>query len=250
MEEQEKYIEALVRLHSGLARQGPGDTDFSNFIIRQLPELPPNPRIADMGCGAGAGSLILAKRCRSRIKAVDLSKEFLDQMMRQARLEGLDDLIEPVECDMGSLDWEPESIDLLWSEGAAYSITFEGALVAWRPLLVANGIAVISEMSYFSSDVPESVANYMKNAYPGIKTESQNVALINSSGFEVFAVHRLPSIAWWDNYYDPLRENIAALKGTTDKVMQAVIDETEEEMRFFKEHQKDYGYTFYIMRAI
>ena len=250
MEEHDKYIAALIRLHSGLARQGPGDADFSDFIIRQLPELPPNPRIADIGCGAGAGSLVLAKKFHSRIKAVDFSKEFLDQMMHRARLDGFEALIEPVECDMGSLDWEPGSIDLLWSEGAAYNITFEGALQAWRPLMAKNGIAVISEMNYFSNEIPESVLKYMKHAYPGIKTESQNAALINSAGYELLAMHRLPAKAWWDNYYDPLRENIMALKGTSDPIMQAVIEETEEEMRFFKEHQQDYGYTFYIMRAV
>lgn len=250
MEEQEKYIGALIRLHSGLERQGPGDSDFSDYIIAQLPELPSNPRIADIGCGAGAGALILAKKYRSKVKAVDFSKEFLDQMMHQARQEGLEDLIEPIECDMGNLGWEPESIDLLWSEGAAYNITFEGALEAWRPLMAADGIAVISEMNYFSNDVPEIVAQYMRDAYPGIKTEANNVDLINSLGFEILAVHRLPSKAWWDNYYDPLRENILALKNTNDEVMQAVIHETEEEMRFFKEHHKDYGYTFYIMRAV
>ena len=60
MEAQQKYIAALIRLHSGLERQGPGDIDFSEFIITQLPKLPPNPRIADIGCGAGAGALFLA----------------------------------------------------------------------------------------------------------------------------------------------------------------------------------------------
>ncbi len=250
MEERDKYIEALIRLHSGLERQGPGDSNFSDYIIKQLPKLPPNPGIADIGCGAGSGALILAKQYDSKVKAVDFSKEFLDQMMHQARQEGLENLIEPIECDMGNLDWKPETIDLLWSEGAAYNITFEGALKSWRPLMAANGIAVISEMNYFSNDVPEIIAHYMKNAYPGIKTESKNVALINSSGFEVLAVHRLPSKAWWDNYYNPLRENIMALKDTNDEIMQTVVHETEEEMNFFKEHHEDYGYTFYIMKAV
>lgn len=250
MEEQEKYIEALIRLHSGLKRQGPGDYDFSNYIIKQLPELPTRPRIADIGCGAGAGTLILAKRYCSKVKAVDFSKEFLDQMMHRARKEGLEDLIEPIERNMGKLGWEPESIDLLWSEGAAYNITFEGALEAWRPFMAADGIAVISEMNYFSNEVPEIVVQYMKNAYPGIKTEPMNVNLINSSGFEALAVHRLPEKAWWDNYYDPLRENIEALKNTDNEVMQAVIHETEQEMEFFKKYHEDYGYTFYIMRAV
>jgi ubiquinone/menaquinone biosynthesis C-methylase UbiE len=250
MEDQQKYIEALIRLHSGLERQGPGDIDAAEYIIKQLPKLPPNPRIADIGCGAGAGALFLANKFQSVVKAVDFSKEFLDQMMHRARLQGLEEFIDPIECDMARLDWEPETIDLLWSEGAAYSITFEGALKAWRPFMAARGIAVISEMSYFSNDVPQSVAQYMKNIYPGIKIESKNIEIITSSGFENIAVHRLPSEAWWDNYYDPLRENIKALKDTSDDVMQAVIKETEQEMKFFKEHDEDYGYTFYLMRAI
>jgi len=250
MGEHEKYIEVLIELHRGLERQGPGDPGFSQDIIKQIPELPSNPRIADIGCGAGAGALILARKYHSRIKAVDFSREFLDQLMHRARQQGLEDLIDPIECDMGSLDWEAETIDLLWSEGAAYNITFEGALKAWRPLMAVNGIAVISEMNYFSKDVSEVVTQYMKNAYPGIKTESNNVDLINASGFEFLSIHRLPSVAWWDNYYDPLRKNIEALKDSSDSVMQAVISETEEEMKFFKEHEEEYGYTYYIMRVI
>ena len=250
MEEQEKYIKALIKLHSDLERLGPGDSSFSDYIIKQLPELPPNPRIADIGCGAGAGALILAKKYRSKVKAVDFSKEFLDQMMHQASQEGLENLIEPIECDMGNLGWEPESIDLLWSEGSAYNITFEGALKAWRPLMAANGIAVISELSYFTSKVPESVRVYWQKAYPNIGAESENSNHANSSGFEILKIKRLPSKAWWDNYYDPLCENIKALKDTNDEVMQAVIHEVEEEMKLFEEHEKHYGYSFYIMKAV
>ena len=250
MEAHDKYIAALIALHSGLDRQGPGDADFSNFILEQLPELPRQPRIADIGCGGGAGALLLAKKFRSLVKAVDFSQAFLDQMMQRAGEEGLENLIEPINCDMKNLDWEPKSIDLLWSEGAAYNITFEGALTAWRPLIADRGVVVISEMNYFSDDAPDTVVQYMKNVYPGIKTEPKNEELINSSGFEALALHRLPSKAWWDNYYDPLGENIKAFKDTSDGVMQAVIKETEEEMKFFKQYHHEYGYTFYIMQAV
>ncbi len=247
--EEEKYIEALIQLHVGLKRQGPGDADFSDDILNQFTELPPNPRIADLGCGAGAGTLMLAKKYRTKVKAVDFSKDFLDQMMQQAREEGLADFIEPIECDMGNLNWELESIDLLWSEGAAYTITFEGALKAWRPLMAKNGIAVISEMSYFSENSSENVTQMMQNIYPGIKTESENIELIQNSGFEVLETRRLPSKAWWGNYYDPLHENIAALKNSGDEMMQLVIKDTENEMELFKKHHENYGYTFYMMRA-
>ena len=250
MEKQSQYIKALIKLHSGLKRQGPGDPGLSEQILRQLPELPNNPRIADIGCGSGAGALMLAKRYHARVKAVDFSAEFLRELEERAKQQGLEHLIEIIHCDMGNLNWQPASIDLLWSEGAAYNITFAGALRAWRPLLAVNGIAVISEMNYFSNEPSEMVSQYMKRAYPGIKSESQNIDLINASGFKVLAVIRLPTKAWWDNYYNPLRENIRKFKGSNDSIMQAVINETEEEMHFFKEHDKDYGYTFYIMQAI
>jgi len=250
MEEHEKYFKALIELHRSLERKGPGDSKFSEYIIDQLPRLLPNPRIADIGCGSGVGTFILSEKYQSEVKAVDFSREFLGELIHRAARKGLEDLVEAIECDMTSLDWESGIINLLWSEGAAYNITFEGALRAWRPLMVVNGIAVISEMNYLSNDVPDIVTQYMKNAYPGIKTESKNVDLIKSSGFEVLGVHRLPSKALWNNYYDPLRENIKALKDSTDSVMQTVISETEEEMRFFQENEKDCGYTFYIIRAI
>jgi SAM-dependent methyltransferase len=249
MEAQEKYIKALIELHRGLERQGPGDTDFSNYIISQIPELPTNPRIVDIGCGAGAGALFLADKFRSKVRAVDISREFLDELEDRAKQRGLDHLVEAIECDMRSLDWKPGTIDLLWSEGAAYNLTFEGALKAWRPLMAANGIAVISEMSYFTSEVPESVSVYWQNAHPTIGTESENSNYANSSGFEILGIHRLPSKAWWDNYYGPLRENMNSFKHSEDSTMQTVIKETEGEMKLFEQHEKHYGYSFYIMKT-
>ena len=250
MEEHEKYIQALIRLHIGLEKQGPGDTKYSNHILSLIKELPANPRIADIGCGTGAGTLFLAERFKSKVRAVDFSREFLDELINRAKQRGLEHLVESIECDMGSLDWKPETIDLLWSEGAAYNLTFEGALKAWRPLMAANGIAVISEMNYFTNEVPESVRVYWQNAYPTIGTESENSNHATSSGFEILGIHRLPSKAWWDNYYGPLRENMNSFKHSEDSIMQSVIKEIEEEMELFEEHEKHYGYSFYIMKAV
>jgi len=250
MEEQKKYIRALIELHRGLERQGPGDTDYSNYIISQIPELPTNPRIADIGCGAGAGTLFLADKFKSKVLAVDFSRDFLDELEDRSKQRGLEHLVETIECDMGNLNWEPGTIDLLWSEGAAYNITFEGALKAWRLFMASNGIAVVSEMNYFTSEVPKSVKLFLKKVYPAIKTEQENSDIINSSGFKVLGVHRLPSRAWWDNYYEPLRNNIETLRNSNDSVVQSVIRETEEEMKYFEEYDKFYGYSFYIMKAV
>lgn len=250
MEEHERYIQALVRLHIGLERQGPGDINLSNQILSLIKELPANPRIADIGCGTGAGTLFLADKFKSKVRAVDFSREFLNELISRAKQRGLEHLVEVIECDMGRLDWKPGTIDLLWSEGAAYNLTFEGALKAWRPLMTDNGIAVISELSYFTSEVPEPVRDYWQNAYPTIGSESENSNHANSSGFEILEIHRLPSKAWWDNYYGPLRENMESFRRSEDNVMQFVIKEIEEEMKLFEEHEKHYGYSYYIMKAL
>lgn len=250
MEEQSPYLKALIKLHRGLKRLGPGDTDFSKQILKQLPALPANPRVADIGCGTGAGTLLLAEKYHVRVKAVDFSADFLKELQKRAKQQGLENLIEIIHADMGQLNWPPASLDLLWSEGAAYNIGFACALRRWRPWLAVNGLAVLSEMNYFTTQPPKVVSQYMKSAYPGIRNESQNRDLIKASGFKLLGVFRLPSQAWWNNYYRPLSENIRKCKKSNDSVMQAVINESQEEMQFFEKHHQDYGYSFYLMQAV
>lgn len=250
MEEQDKYIQALIELHRGLERKGPGDTEYANYILSLIPDLSEHPRIADIGCGAGVGTLFLAEKFKAKVRAVDFSRYFLDELEERSKQRGLDHLVETVECDMGNLDWEPGTIDLLWSEGAAYCITFDGAMKAWRPLMAPDGIAVVSEMNYFTDQVPEPVKNYMQSVYPDIKSEPENSEIINSSGFELMGAYRLPTNAWWDNYYGPLRINIESFRDSDDSVMQSVIRDTEEEMSFFEKYEDVYGYSFYIMKAV
>ena len=249
MPDDDPYIRALIRLHVGLDRLGPGDDAFSRFILDQIDGLPPAPRIADLGCGAGAGALLPAEKYRGLVKAVDFARDFLDRLEARAAQRELQDYIEAIEADIGRLDWEPGSIDLLWSEGAAYNIGFDGALGLWRPLLADGGIAMISEMNYFAAEPSAALRRFFRDAYPGIRAESANAASIESSGFDLVAVHRLPAQAWWDNYYGPLDKKIRALGPVDDSVMQAVIDDTRAEIEFFRAHEKDYGYSYYIMRA-
>ena len=244
---QAEYFAALTDLHDGLEYKGPGDADFSRNILSHLSTLPPKPRIADLGCGSGASALLLAQYFQSTVMAVDFSLAFIDELNARVKQLGLEHLVIPVHGDMAKLDWPVGSIDLLWSEGAAYNLGFEQALNAWRPLLTASGIAVISEMSWFADDVPEPAIAYWQDAYPVMGTEAENIARANRSGFSVLSTHRLPSQAWWANYYNPLRERMQQIE--TTPVTQSVIRETEEEMSLFEQFSDFYGYTFYILQA-
>jgi len=243
---QAEYVAALTELHRGLDRQGPGDAEFSRDLLSSLPPLPRSPRIADLGCGAGAGALLLASRYQSQVKAVDSSVVFIEDLKTNARRAGLDHLVVPIHADMAALDWPIASIDLLWSEGAAYNLGFERALRLWRPLVANDGIAVVSEMSWFTDQPPGPAMAFWQVAYPTMATESENVRRAGAAGFHVVSTRRLPSAAWWKNYYDPLRERMKSIKRTP--VIDAVLRETEEEMALFERFSDAYGYTFYLMQ--
>ena len=246
-ESQNEYIAALVELHSGLERKGPGDDNFSRKILASLSTLPPKPQMADLGCGSGVSALLLAKYFNSTVKAVDASSVFIEELKSHAKQAKLQDLIIPILGDMGTLDWPESSVDLIWSEGAAYNLGFEVALQTWRPLLKEKGIAVISEMTWFSDDIPEPAATFWQNAYPSMGTEPKNIDRANQSGYTVLSTHRLPSQAWWNNYYGPLRDRMKQMPD--HPTTQLVIQETEEEITLFEKFSDFYGYTFYILQA-
>ncbi|MBE9100359.1 SAM-dependent methyltransferase [Vacuolonema iberomarrocanum] len=244
---QAEYFAALTDLHRGLDRKGPGDADVSRNILSHLSTLPRKPRIADLGCGGGASALLLAQYFQSTVTAVDSSLAFINELKARVKQLGLEHLVIPIHGDMAQLDWPVGSIDLLWSEGAAYNLGFEQALKTWRPLLAISGVAVISEMSWFADDAPEPAIAYWQNAYPVMGTEAENIARAKRSGFSVLSTHRLPSQAWWVNYYNPLRERMQQIEITS--VTQSVIRETEEEMNLFEQFSDFYGYTFYVLQA-
>ena len=249
MTEQNPHIAALIELHRGLDRLGPGDEAFSRRILAGLPALPDRPRIADLGCGTGAGALLLAEWLDAPVRAVDLSSVFLADLEARAQVRGLAHLITTVEADIGQLEWPAGCLDLLWSEGAAYNLGFARALRTWGPLLAPGGIAVISELSWFTEDAPAPVRAYWQEAYPEIGSEAENMARAIDAGLEVLGVARLPTEAWWDNYYGPLRRRMAALGQHADPVMQEVIAETALEMSMLREYGDAYGYSFYLLRS-
>ena len=79
-------------------------------------------------------------------------------------------------------------------------------------------------------------------------SEAENIDRANRSGFRVLSTHRLPSQAWWVNYYEPLRERMQQIEITP--ITRSVIHETEAEMRMFEQFSDFYGYTFYVLQAV
>ena len=240
-------LSALFKLHQGLPREGPGSDACTCEALRRLPPLPPNPRVLDLGCGPGKQTRVLARELGCRITAVDLHEPYLQELREAAAGEGLSALIDTRCWDMADLPIEPGSVDLIWSEGAAYNIGFENALRLWRPLLKPSGMMAVTECSWLTDTPAGALRAFWDDAYPAIGTVEVNQARAEAAGYHVLDTFPLPAEAWWTEYYTPLQARIARLRPTADVDLTAVLDEAEHEIALFARYHTAYGYVFYLL---
>jgi SAM-dependent methyltransferase len=138
-----KLPQVFWDLHSGLPREGPGNNESTRRAFLMLEALQGNPRILDVGCGPGMQTIELARQ----IDALDNHQPLLDELERRAKDEGVRERINIVNGDMFALNYEDNSFDLVWCEGAIFIIGFEKGLREWRRLLTDNGYLGVSELS-------------------------------------------------------------------------------------------------------
>jgi len=150
---------------------------------------------------------------------------------------------------MGALDVPPDSVDLVWSEGAAYILGFGEALRRWRKLLASDGLLAVTECTWLTEDRPEEAQLFWQLNYPTMGSISQNFRKAEGLGLEVLDSFPLPESAWWEEYYNPLLDRIALLRPTASGELIALLDETEREIDLYRKHGHSYGYVFYILRA-
>ncbi len=119
----------LIDLHITGERQGPGDVAETRRAI-ELSGLNKRQglKIADVGCGTGASTLVLAADLDAQIIAVDALPEFLEVLRLRAARAGLAERVTAVNASMDSLPFDAESLDAIWSEGAIYNMGFERVL--------------------------------------------------------------------------------------------------------------------------
>ena len=123
-------FDLLADLHIDGERQGPGSDEATRRAIALAGlEGASDLTIADVGCGTGASTLVLAHDLDAHIVAVDFLPAFLGRLDDAARRSGLADRITTVAESMDELSFAEGSLDVIWSEGALDNIGFEQVLV-------------------------------------------------------------------------------------------------------------------------
>jgi ubiquinone/menaquinone biosynthesis C-methylase UbiE len=242
--------QALFRLHEGLPRHAPGSEATTLKALRRLGRLPRRLRVIDLGCGSGASTLVLARRLKKPVVAVDAHQPYLDELKAAAQAEGIAENVETVHADFSTLGDSLGKFDLLWAEGAAYVLGFERALSTWRGMLAGGGRVAVSELSYLTESPSETVKQYWSEVYPSISTIVGNCAAAERTGYTVIDTLVFSSKAT-KAYFGPIKTRIAELRasGETSPELAAVIGEMEHEIELYERHADEVGYVFYLLEV-
>jgi SAM-dependent methyltransferase len=247
------YLELLVDFHINNKRQGPGGTDetlralsFLNFDNART------IKIADIGCGNGAQTFVLASHTNSEITAIDLFPQFLEKLDRKAKELKLSDKIKTKCESMEKLSFAEGSLDLIWSEGAIYNMGYEKGLKYWHKFLKNKGYIAVSEICWLRSNPPKELVDFWKDAYSEMDFISSKIKIMEEAGYAPIGFFSLPERCWIENYYEPANLGIPDFlnRHAHSDVAKRVVKEHWDEIGLYKKYIDYYGYGFFIGQKV
>ena len=232
-------------------RQGPGGEWETRLATSLIPDFKRKIRIADMGCGKGSQTFVLADEYDAEIDAVDLLPEMMEGIRKKIQATGLEDCVHPVQASMDELPFRKESYDLVWAEGSIFIIGYEKGLSYWREFLKPGGFIAVTECSWLGNKRPENMG-WIQDNLPEIDSIEQKIHQMAEAGYEPYAHFILPETCWTENYYAPMKPAMEAfLKDHPgDPKAQVFINRLKEEIAYYEENKDCFGYVFYIGRKV
>jgi len=242
----------ICEYYSSLERQGPGSPDVTTRALGFIDNLTKESLIADIGCGTGGQTIVLAQQSPGNITAIDLFPAFIDLLNMKAVELNLQDRINGITGSMDNLSFQNEELDLIWSEGAIYNIGFKRGLNEWRKFLKTGGYIAVSEASWFTEDRPAEIDEFWKDAYPGMDTIPNKVDQMQKAGYIPVATFILPESCWTDNFYSPQvkAEEVFMKKYAGNVIAEEFIANCKHEALLYSRYKEYYGYVFYIGKKI
>lgn len=248
---EDEGMRIFLEIHHDNPQEGPGDFASTRRAFSLLKDLPPLPHILDAGCGPGRQTFDLGRLTKGNIVAVDFLKQYVDALQRKSKALGLCQQITALLGDMANLPFQPQTFDIIWSEGAIYNIGFKAGLKMWKPLLKKAGYVAVTEVAWLRSDVPNKLKAFWDSAYPQIQDIEGNIADLRAAGYQPLEHFTLPESAWWD-YYRAIEKRVILMKEKY-KNNSCALDVLETEMReidLYRSYSDYYGYVFFIAQAL
>lgn len=243
----------ICEYFSNVERQGPGSPEITVKALSFIDHLTTQSRIADLGCGTGGQTMILAQNAPGEVTGLDLFPNFINIFNRNAHTRGLSDRVKGVVGSMTkTLPFKKESLDLIWSEGAIYNIGFERGLNQWKQYLKKGGYIAVSEATWFTAERPAEIYDFWMAHYPEIDTIPNKVAQMQNAGYVPIATFILPENCWMEHFFAPcckIQEVFLKKHGDSQTVKEFIAGQRYE-MELYRKYKEFYGYAFYIGKKI
>ena len=248
--EQIMMLDILLETHLGLERQGPGSADATLRALGFIDAPESITRAADLGCGTGGQTMVLAKNISGSIVGLDQFSGFIDVLNDNAERKNLGDRVRGIVGSMENLAFERESLDLIWSEGAIDSIGFESGLTHWNGFLKSGGFIAVTCPTWLTAERPNELESFWADAGCELDTVARNIEIMQSCGYGFIAAFVLTDECWTDNYFTPRNaaERLFSEKHPANKTVAEYIKSSRYETELFAKYKQHYGYVFYIGR--
>ncbi|MDP4271356.1 MAG: class I SAM-dependent methyltransferase [Bacteroidota bacterium] len=245
-------VNLICEYFAGMERQGPGSPEVTIDAIGFIDNLTDESRIADLGCGTGGQTMILAQHAPGVITGIDLFPAFIDLFNANAAKHNLQNRVKGIVGSMDALSFQDEELDLIWSEGAIYNIGFERGLNEWRRFLKKGGYVAVTEASWFTEERPEEIDRFWVEAYPEIDTIPNKVAQLQKAGYIPVATFILPENCWTEHFYAPqvAAQEAFLNKYPGNKTAEELVAYQRQEAKLYDKYKAFYGYVFYIGKKI
>lgn len=245
-------VNLICKFFLNTERQGPGSPEVTLKALSFIDNLNDTAQIADIGCGTGGQTMVLAQHVSGAITGLDFFSGFIDKFNQNAMKLNLQNRVKGIVGSMDNLPFPKESLDLIWSEGAIYNIGFERGINEWRDYLKPGGYIAVSESSWFTEERPDEIHDFWMQGYQEIDTIPVKVAQIQKAGYLPVASFVLPEKCWTENYYQPLTEvRKQFLKEYPEnEAVKRLMEFQELEESLYHKYKDFYGYVFYIGKKI
>ena len=245
-------VNLICEYYSNFDRQGPGSPESTIKALSFIDNLNDFSMIADIGCGTGGQTIILAEHTIANITGIDLAPVMIEKFNKNMIKNNLQKRVKGIVGSMDNLQFKDEELDMILSEGAIYNIGFERGLREWNKFIKKDGYIVISEATWLTEDRPAEIADFWMDAYPEIDTISNCIAKMQKCGYIPIASFIIPEYCRTDNFYltHISFQEIFLKEHAGKKCVKEFIEWERYEAQMYNKYKKYYGYVFYIGKKI
>ena len=107
-------FDLICEYFSSVERQGPGSPEVTIKALSFIDNLTNESHIADIGCGTGGQTMVLAQHTSGKITGIDLFPIFINLFNTNVEKLNFQERVNGIVGSMDNLPFQNEELDIIW----------------------------------------------------------------------------------------------------------------------------------------